>query len=483
MPSGPLRRYPAVTWSQLVRPELVENLSDRERARQEILWEMVSSEERYAAELASTVKAYVRPLLQAAATTSSRASSQLPRPSILATQLTALENSSPSSSNALPTSSISSPSVANTEDGAKSEGKNRHSHSRMSILSILGKVRPSSTVQLDQSGYRATTDLPVATARVLEAIAAMGHGHAELSSDLRQRWQAEFPLARGVVALWTSQAWFLPVYTDYNNHTIKPPSKVESSRSRLYARINSLELEAHRRGEAGLAARLIMPLMRLAQMPLMLNSLLYHSDPALPSWTKVQEMAMSIEGLVRKLDQLKLQESRRIHMQQLLGRISGLPEECANAWLSDAYVMEETRCHAKKQSKWKRQSERWVVQLSNDIDVFCRKTGETRTAAGARLNTYEYVRHDPRGAASEASSPMPPSTRGMRSAAIDSLGFAKWPEEIEQKHGHKVQPVNRFDSSRPQSSIPSTDEASASGLDRRSSSIDLLQSFWAQEKI
>lgn len=44
-----------MTWSQMTNSELVVNLSGRERTRQEVLWEMVGSEERYVQELIVSV--------------------------------------------------------------------------------------------------------------------------------------------------------------------------------------------------------------------------------------------------------------------------------------------------------------------------------------------------------------------------------------------------------------------------------------------
>ncbi|GAA5822220.1 hypothetical protein JCM10212_002495, partial [Sporobolomyces blumeae] len=42
----PNQIYAPTTWSEMAHQELVVNLSARERTRQEILWEVVASEER-----------------------------------------------------------------------------------------------------------------------------------------------------------------------------------------------------------------------------------------------------------------------------------------------------------------------------------------------------------------------------------------------------------------------------------------------------
>lgn len=52
-----------VTWAQMAGADLVGNLGGRERTRQEVLWEIVASEERYVAELLSMLECYIEPLL------------------------------------------------------------------------------------------------------------------------------------------------------------------------------------------------------------------------------------------------------------------------------------------------------------------------------------------------------------------------------------------------------------------------------------
>lgn len=51
------------TWSGMVQFDLVENLSQRERTRQEVLWEIVASESRYVDDLSSLYELYIKPLL------------------------------------------------------------------------------------------------------------------------------------------------------------------------------------------------------------------------------------------------------------------------------------------------------------------------------------------------------------------------------------------------------------------------------------
>ncbi|PWN48304.1 Dbl homology domain-containing protein [Violaceomyces palustris] len=51
------------SWSEMTQEDLVANLGPRERTRQEVLWEIVASEERYVAELEKTTEFYINALL------------------------------------------------------------------------------------------------------------------------------------------------------------------------------------------------------------------------------------------------------------------------------------------------------------------------------------------------------------------------------------------------------------------------------------
>ena len=56
------------SWSEATEEDLVSNLGPRERTRQEVLWEIVTSEERYVAELLKLKETFIEPLLHPYAT-------------------------------------------------------------------------------------------------------------------------------------------------------------------------------------------------------------------------------------------------------------------------------------------------------------------------------------------------------------------------------------------------------------------------------
>ncbi|SAM62734.1 uncharacterized protein UBRO_03778 [Ustilago bromivora] len=57
------RSFAFPTWSEMTHEELVRNLGPRERTRQEVLWEIVASEERYVAELEKAKELYIDALI------------------------------------------------------------------------------------------------------------------------------------------------------------------------------------------------------------------------------------------------------------------------------------------------------------------------------------------------------------------------------------------------------------------------------------
>lgn len=58
-----MRSFGFPTWSEMTHQELVQNLGPRERTRQEVLWEIVASEERYVTELEKAKEFYIDALI------------------------------------------------------------------------------------------------------------------------------------------------------------------------------------------------------------------------------------------------------------------------------------------------------------------------------------------------------------------------------------------------------------------------------------
>ncbi|KAI0720964.1 hypothetical protein C8T65DRAFT_735462 [Cerioporus squamosus] len=63
MSNASSRILAAQSWSEVAEEDLVSNLGQRERTRQEVLWEIVASEERYVSELLKMKETFIEPLL------------------------------------------------------------------------------------------------------------------------------------------------------------------------------------------------------------------------------------------------------------------------------------------------------------------------------------------------------------------------------------------------------------------------------------
>lgn len=72
----------AASWSELTEEDLVSNIGSRERTRQEVLFEIISSEERYVQELTKMKETFIDPLLHPFSTTPSLPSPSSPSPMI-----------------------------------------------------------------------------------------------------------------------------------------------------------------------------------------------------------------------------------------------------------------------------------------------------------------------------------------------------------------------------------------------------------------
>lgn len=71
MSANTSRILATASWSEAAEEDLVSNLGPRERTRQEVLWEIVASEERYVAELLKLKETFIDPLLHPFASASS----------------------------------------------------------------------------------------------------------------------------------------------------------------------------------------------------------------------------------------------------------------------------------------------------------------------------------------------------------------------------------------------------------------------------
>ncbi|GAA5827936.1 hypothetical protein JCM11251_005654 [Rhodosporidiobolus azoricus] len=484
----PSRIYAPTTWSEMAHQELVVNVSARERTRQEILWEVVASEERYVAELRSLVELYANPLLHPLLSPSTTAPSPpLPAPSPFLSP----SSPPPTFSSPMPSSNSSSPelpiaarfarstsSLASSTAGGGSGSGNRspyltphaadipempdsdtpsrskkpagrtslpnlptgarHIHSATSLdsaaqpsagqrlASSLGfggarhPLRPApSATKLHKSAAQAPLDakvlppLPDALKQCLEAAVEMLKGHEELSARLKERWAKDFPLVRGLAAIWSDQPWFLQTYSAYivsleealstldsllpSTHSPARPSyterfkssksKGEKDEKKLAKVLMGLEEKAAEAGESSLGICLSKPLMRLSKLPLLSQSLLYYTDPATHEWEKTRAMALEVDALVRSIEDEKIEEEERQRTRDVLARIDGINDKALMAPRSSRVMIEEvpdpnrstapSRIRNRKSMSTSRSTaDDWLIRFT-DVVIRVQKVGQT----------------------------------------------------------------------------------------------------------
>ncbi|GAA6011746.1 hypothetical protein JCM11491_000737 [Sporobolomyces phaffii] len=391
----PNQIYAPTTWSDMADQELVVNLSHRERTRQEILWEVVASEERYVAELRSLIENYTNPLLHPLLS----APPQMSSPPLTSTPFARQSIPATPSSTDLPIaarflrtapSSISASSLDHLPEIRLSETQRRPnslspsprlhaasaSESHLATASsttrgtngvanklasfAFGRARQAtSTSSCSPNPTREPVPpappLPRPVRAVLESTLEMLKGHEELSAKLKEQWSKSFPLVRGLAATWSDQPWFLQIYSDYivsleealdiidahlpaaHPHSSastspRPHLRFRSSEAkkqdkldeRLSRYLQHVEREAALAGESSLSICLSKPLMRMSKLPLLMQALLFHTDPTTHEWEKTRAMALEVDALVRSIEDEKIEEDQRERTRDVLARIDGI---------------------------------------------------------------------------------------------------------------------------------------------------------------
>ncbi|GAA5860358.1 hypothetical protein JCM8547_003474 [Rhodosporidiobolus lusitaniae] len=454
----PQQIYAPTTWSEMAHQELVVNVSSRERTRQEILWEVVASEERYVAELRSLVDLYANPLLHPLlsssppqggvspflgsssppllsassppmlsspfpASSTNPSSSELPIAARFSRSTGSLssnsgnntpnrllpggqnladlpeisDSDSPPSASAqpqktafrgraslpnLPTGARQNPSTASlnslhAQDFAAQNPSSGTGGGRLASFgfrSARHPLRPApSSAKLQKSAAKAPPEvlkpppLPEALKQALEATVDMLKGHEELSLRLKERWAKDFPLVRGLAAIWSDQPWFLQTYALYivsleealstldsllpsfhspalASYAAKfksPKSGANKDDKKLAKALMTLEERAADAGEGSLSICLSKPLMRLSKLPLLMQALLYHTDPTTHEWEKTRAMALEVDALVRSIEDEKIEEEERERTRDIFARIDGINDKALMAPRSSRIVIEE----------------------------------------------------------------------------------------------------------------------------------------------
>ncbi|GAA5884562.1 hypothetical protein JCM16303_000030 [Sporobolomyces ruberrimus] len=521
----PNQIYAPTTWSDMAHQELVVNLSTRERTRQEILWEVVASEERYVAELRSLVEHYTIPLLHPLLSASPHISSppltsmpftrqSLPAASSSSAELpiaSRFQRSTPSSvasssfdhvpeirldeQEHRSASTSSSPPLLSATASAAQPLRSSFSTSKNSgvsgKLASFGFSRSRQRSSAPSKAFESTGEpvppppvLPGALRSVLEATIGMLKGHEELSAKLKEQWEKSFPLVRGLAATWSDQVswafgldnlgvstdalmsmkpWFLQTYAAYivsleeslsiiDSHLQSHPSASPSSRQHhglfrsaqskkqdrldqgLTLYLEYLEREAGRNGESSLSICISKPLMRMAKLPLLMQALLFHTDPTTHEWEKTRAMALEVDALVRSIEDERIEEDQRERTRDVLARIDGIndrglmmprssrlllseqpapPPSSTSPPMRKPSMKRSSRRHSAgtqiATERWTKSDREWLISFT-DVVIRARKVGETNVPgsfsrekekqgkqgktrkAGPVRNTYRFLR-------------------------------------------------------------------------------------------
>ena len=88
--------------------------------------------------------------------------------------------------------------------------------------------------------------------------------------------------------------------------------------------LRKLEVGAQDRGETGLAIFLSKPFQRLLKYPLLLQTLLFHTNPPTSEYKRILEMAAEVESIICSIQDKNIQKEERDKTRDILARIEGL---------------------------------------------------------------------------------------------------------------------------------------------------------------
>jgi hypothetical protein len=303
--------------------------------------------------------------------------------------------------------------------------------------------------------------LPDDLRRCLEVIEdSILAGHLKLSEGLRKRYDEQYPLVRSLAdvfvanvgfilfdlhspLIYGSQSQILWGYADYvlhlegaleqaddvnstSNSTKRPKDMDAEEWLKFCTFLRKLENDAQDRGENGLAISLSKPFQRLLKYPLLIQNLLFHTDPTNFEYKSALLMAAEVENIVRSIEDEKIQKEERDKTRDILARIEDLDKVKHLSAPKPSRVLVEERMAPRELSdsskpssppsvrtthvkRWKtsfqrlsdvlpnggggsvgRKKDMWLV-VFNDVVLRCQRTGTTslplESAHASRANS------------------------------------------------------------------------------------------------
>ncbi|KAG8913255.1 hypothetical protein FRC00_002787 [Tulasnella sp. 408] len=332
---------PPSSWSEAAEEDLVSNLGPRERTRQEVLWEIVTSEQRYVSDLIKLKETFIDPLLHPYATSAPPFASD--DPFFRATSPTESIEHLPIASRFL-----ASPTPGQKPPGENVAGIGTVGYSRQRTASE--GPRSANRMQDDaQSIGSAEEDGDDKLGRLGSSVPYLGglkgafkdRGHMTLFEGLRKRYDEQYPLVRSLADVFVANSHILKGYATYVLHleraleqvdnalltpetSKRPKNQGAADWAKVCKLFKRLEEIASDKGETGLAISLSKPFQRLLKYPLMFQNLLFHTDPSTFEYEATLEMVAEVEKIVRSIEDEKIQKEERDKTRDVFARIDGL---------------------------------------------------------------------------------------------------------------------------------------------------------------
>ncbi|KAH9934622.1 uncharacterized protein B0H18DRAFT_951242 [Fomitopsis serialis] len=533
----------AQSWSEVAEEDLVSNIGQRERTRQEVLWEIVASEERYVNELLKLKETFIDPLLHPYSATSPIASptpldyEDYPRsdtPGNHSSTSPLQLGSSHHSDDGHPT--IDGESMNSEEEGEAddrmgatyaSRGKNasgmsqaaKHNHPQSPYNSRTTGVQAQSEWGTGNRGQRRCTCARIAggPSKCLEVIeGGILDGHMKLSESLRKRYEEQYPLVRSLADVFVSN---VDNAMSTASASKKPKKQDADQWVKVCQCLQRLEVISSDKGETGLAISLSKPFQRLLKYPLLFQNLLYHTDPSTFEYESTLGMVAEVEMIVRSIEDEKIQKEERDKTRDVFARIEGLDKVKQLMVPKPSRVLMEERVvgglkpgtdatiklsapppttakGVKGKTSFRRLSDvlqpgsggvggkkdQWLV-VFNDVVLRCQRTGTTSLPLGASTNSRTTSLPEFQGKAKYA-------TTGRRNVHTKPRNLYKFLKIETWAIGDVVQPregvVSMEDTLGVQPRLvpmPDDDEDAANDSDDSDRKSKMSFSYWGADKV
>ncbi|KAJ3858455.1 hypothetical protein EV359DRAFT_52179 [Lentinula novae-zelandiae] len=354
----------ATSWSQVTEDELVLNLGARERTRQEVLFEIIQSEERYVGELEKMREMFIDPLLHPYSGRRGGVGSfevqggggegESSLPPIAARFMSPVGGGDSSEDEdeegvvdntwrthprspyrgVVVAAAAAAPPIIPFPSGARSHQSLPPASKLLNGVSTQSLGRQSFVVEPQISRLPLVPPhlLPPDLRICLEVIdSGVFEGHKRLAEALRKRYDDQYPLVRSLADVFVANSDIFSGYATYVLHleraldqvdtALKSPLSKPRSSHTIPVLLRTLDLLASNLGHTSLAISLSKPFQRLLKYPLLFQNLLYHTDPSTVEYESTLQMVAEIEVMVRGIEDEKVEWEDREKTRDVLGRI------------------------------------------------------------------------------------------------------------------------------------------------------------------